>query len=131
MKTLSDMRSKYPVLWMAGLGGLFTVVNLANAQSWQATSAPSDVYCSSVTSSADGNALVAVAYEGTVYVSWNSGTRWSQTTAPGNILFSVAASVDGTKLVAAGGPGSETGEYLHSRRLLPRALRLRLLRKKY
>ena len=31
MKTLSYMRSKYPVALVAGLGGLFTVANLVAA----------------------------------------------------------------------------------------------------
>jgi hypothetical protein len=34
------MRPKYPVLLVAGLGGLFTVVNLASAQGWTQTWTP-------------------------------------------------------------------------------------------
>jgi len=38
------MRSKYPVLDVAGLSGLFTVVNLAFAQTWTPTGAPTQAW---------------------------------------------------------------------------------------
>jgi hypothetical protein len=40
MKMPNYIRSKFLMLLAAGLGGLFTIVNLAFAQSWTATSAP-------------------------------------------------------------------------------------------
>src|SRR2546422_1485247 len=58
MKIPSYMRPKYPVLLVAGLGGLFTVVNLASGQVWTATSAPLQDW-EAVASSADGTKLVA------------------------------------------------------------------------
>src|SRR5213082_4248806 len=58
MKIPSYIRPNCPVLLVAGLGGLFTVVNLASSQTWTRTSAPSNPW-SSVASSADGTKLVA------------------------------------------------------------------------
>lgn len=52
-------------------------------------------------SSADGTKLVAAAYSEHIYISTNSGTTWTQTTAPATNWTSVASSADGTKLVAA------------------------------
>ena len=67
MKLPSYTRPKYPVLLVAGLGGLFTVVNLAFAQTWTPTGAPTQAWTfitgratwASVASSADGIKLVA------------------------------------------------------------------------
>jgi len=67
MKIPSSMWHKYPVLLVAGLGGLFTVVNLAFAQTWTPTGAPTQAWTfitgratwASVASSADGIKLVA------------------------------------------------------------------------
>src|SRR5207244_2884253 len=58
MKIPSYMRPKYPALLVAGLGGLFTVVNLTSAQTWTPTGAPCQRWAS-VASSADGIKLVA------------------------------------------------------------------------
>ena len=41
MKISSSMR---PVVFVAGLGGLFTVVNLAFAQTWTPTGAPTQAW---------------------------------------------------------------------------------------
>ena len=45
--------------------------------------------------------LVAVEYGGGIYTSSNSGTTWTQTSAPSHDWVSVASSSDGSKLVAA------------------------------
>src|SRR5437773_1755711 len=118
MKMPSYMRPKYPVLLVAGLGGLFTVVNLASAQTWTPTSAPSSTAptrkgWASVASSADGIKLVAAgrgngsyneALPHPIYTSADSGMTWTQTSAPTNttIWSSVASSANGTKLAAVG-----------------------------
>jgi photosystem II stability/assembly factor-like uncharacterized protein len=59
-----------------------------------------------VTSSADGTKLVAVAYNGGIFTSANSGANWQQTTASAVGYEGVASSSDGAKLaaVAFGGP---------------------------
>jgi hypothetical protein len=62
----------------------------------------------SVACSADGSKIAAAAWtDGSVsynpsliYISTNSGTTWTQTSAPSNFWWSVASSADGTKLVA-------------------------------
>ena len=72
---------------VAGLGGLLTVVNLAFAQTWTPTGAPSQAWTfvagratwASIASSADGIKLVAVATfdasgnHGHIYTSVDSG----------------------------------------------------------
>jgi len=73
MKISSSMR---PVVLAAGLGGPFTVVNLACAQTWTPTRAPSAAW-NSVASSADGTKLVAAGRGGGY---WGS-TRQLQWTA--------------------------------------------------
>jgi hypothetical protein len=82
-------------------------VNPAFAQSWTATSAPSEDW-SSIACSEDGTKLVAVesyadqnADPGLIYTSSNSGATWTTTSAPSNYWTSVATSADGTTLVAA------------------------------
>jgi hypothetical protein len=58
MKKPAHPKPKNSILIVAGLGGLFTVVTLAQAQDWQATSAP-ELSWRTVASSADGIKLVA------------------------------------------------------------------------
>src|SRR3989442_2289024 len=115
---IPSFRRKYPVLLVAGLGGLFSVVNLASAQTWTPTGAPSSGAptlrgWASVASSADGIKLVAAERGNSsyaedlphpIYTSADSGMTWTQTSAPTNttIWSSVASSADGTKLAAAG-----------------------------
>ena len=110
MKIPSYIRQKYPVLLVAGLGGLFTVVNLAFAQTWTPTGGSAqgqDRRWTSVASSADGIKLVAgqgtcyfCNYPLPIYTSADSGMTWTRTSAPSNYWSSVASSADGTKLVA-------------------------------
>src|SRR5207302_2172738 len=118
MKIPFSTRPKYPVLVVAGLGGLFTVVNLAFAQTWTPASEPGRplspigwVYGRwvSVASSADGIKLVAARqghvgygtdYPLPIYTSADSGMTWTPTSAPNNVWSSVGSSDDGTKLVA-------------------------------
>ena len=107
MKTPSYMRQKLPVVLVAGLGGLFTVVDVASAQPWAATGAPSTPW-KALAASADGSKLVAAAARksyygpipGPIYVSTNAGATWIQTGTPSNNWSSVACSADGIKLVA-------------------------------
>src|SRR5260370_684405 len=106
----SNMRQKYPVLLVAGLGGLCTVVNLAFAQTWTPTSAPLENW-GAVASSADGTKLVAAGaywqfgvgnyYPGPICTSTNSGATWTITSAPVTNWTSVASSADGVRLVGA------------------------------
>src|SRR5207247_763494 len=116
MKIPSYMRPKYPVLVVAGLGGLLTFVDLASAQSWAVIGGLYGPW-NSVASSADGTKLVAAGgdtycgyfvcylYLFPIYTSADPGVTWTQTSAPNNYWSSVASSADGTKLVgAARGP---------------------------
>jgi hypothetical protein len=81
--------------------GLLAVLHHATAQTWtQATTPPSGAGGWSVASSADGTKLVSVVYNGSIYVSTNSGAAWTNTTAPNLSWAGVASSADGTKLVA-------------------------------
>ena len=68
MKIPSYLRSKYPgVVFVTGLGGLVTIINLASAQSWQATRAPALPW-NTVACSADGIKLVAAGEIGRAHV---------------------------------------------------------------
>ncbi len=76
---------------------------LARAQPWVRSTAPSNAW-TSVASSADGNQLVAVAANGPIYLSTNSGASWQPSAAPNADWSSVTASADGRRLaVVAGG----------------------------
>jgi hypothetical protein len=58
-------------------------------------------FWASIASSSDGTKLAAASSYG-IWTSGNSGTSWSQTTAPTNTAWSsIASSSDGTKLTAA------------------------------
>lgn len=67
---------------------------------------------SAVASSVDGTKLAAAAYDriftnaGPIYVSADSGTTWSLTTAPTNYWTCLASSADGAKLAAAANGGT-------------------------
>jgi photosystem II stability/assembly factor-like uncharacterized protein len=123
MKIPWYMRPKRSARLVAGLGGLFTVVNLTFAQNWTATSAPVFSW-RTIASSADGAKLVAAGYTtgpyGTItyllpiYTSTDFGMTWTQTTAPSDVWTSVASSVDGTRFVGVVGTSFDenVGEWL-------------------
>jgi photosystem II stability/assembly factor-like uncharacterized protein len=79
--------------------------NFALAQTWQQTSASTNISWSTIASSADGTKLVAAAYSGNgIWVSTNSGATWTVTSAPHtNDWIAIASSADGTRLAAADG----------------------------
>jgi len=91
MKLSRQMRQKPAVALIAGLGGLFTVVDLACGQPWAATTAPTRSW-KALAASADGTRLVAAGWAGgycfpcyaPIYVSTNAGATWTQTGAPSN-----------------------------------------------
>jgi hypothetical protein len=80
---------------------------------WNTDNSPSN-YWAAVASSADGKQLVAVPCalatgldpfygggDGSIYTSSDAGMTWAPANAPGNTWTAVAASADGTRLVAA------------------------------
>jgi hypothetical protein len=75
----------------------------AHAQQWNLTSAPATPWIS-IACSADGARIVAVAYNGPMYVSTNGGVDWNPVAISGTPWVtnwaSVGSSADGTKLVA-------------------------------
>lgn len=71
------------------------------AQNWFPTSAPNQNW-TALTTSADGNKLLAVSSQGSIYTSSNAGASWTQTSAPSGPWVCAAASSDGNNLVAAG-----------------------------
>ena len=77
---------------------------------WTQTNAPTDV--GACASSADGAKQVAVSMTGAIYRSSNAGVSWTQTSAPSDNWTSVAASADGTKLVALAAPLWSGSNYL-------------------
>jgi hypothetical protein len=90
--------------------GIYTSTN--SGATWTQTTAPTNIW-TSVASSADGSKLAAVTANRTdnvnnstngnlIYISTNSGASWLLTDAPTNVPWcSVAASADGSKMVAA------------------------------
>ncbi len=131
MKLPWNLRSKHPVLLVAGLGGLFTIVNLSSAQDWTIPSTPSLAQgWRTVVCSADGMRVLAGGglrvdwydWHGTngsgtiggvvpdyvpifapLWISMDAGTTWLETGLSGYDVCwkAVASSADGTKLVAA------------------------------
>jgi DNA-binding beta-propeller fold protein YncE len=93
-------------LVMAG-SPIFTSTNFGI--NWtKATNAPLASWYS-VASSADGNTLLACAYNyGNVYLSTNAGVIWTKTSLPAKNWNSVAESADGTKMVALANSGLGT-----------------------
>ncbi len=94
------------------MGMWFLGIQLALAQTWTQTSAPTNNW-SSVASSADGSKLVAAVSGGGIYTSSDSGNTWvPNNNAPSNNWASVASSADGSKLVAvdAGGGVYTSGD---------------------
>jgi len=81
------------------------LVSTNSFASWNVVSAPSLNYSSAVALAADGNNLIAVADNGVILTSTNSGMTYSQSSAPNYRWSSVASSADGNKLVAVSGNG--------------------------
>lgn len=81
----------------------FGSLQIATAQAWIKSTAPTNLLWSSVTASADGSNCVAGAVRITmpIYASTDGGTKWELTPAPLGAWFSIASSYDGRKLVAA------------------------------
>jgi hypothetical protein len=72
--------------------------NVASAQTWTRTSAPTNAW-TAVAASADGTRLVAVGNR-FIYTSTNYGLTWISNSAPITSWLSVASSADGTKLAS-------------------------------
>jgi hypothetical protein len=110
MKLSSNRKWRSQVSFVAGLGGLMALVNLAPAQPWSAVGVPAFRW-TTVASSGDFKRLVAAGASrlvygfgvgaSPIYVSLDSGFTWIQTSAPSNSWTSVATSADGSRLVAA------------------------------
>lgn len=78
-------------------------VSKDSGTTWAATSAPSN-HWTAVASSADGTKLIALGFNGPIYVSTDSGASWTSN----NVVAywrSVACSAGGTKAVAVANPG--------------------------
>jgi photosystem II stability/assembly factor-like uncharacterized protein len=71
--------------------------------SWTAAAAPSNHWVA-VASSADGTKLIALPFDGLVYISSDSGTTWTSNNVTA-YWRSIACSADGTKAVAVANPG--------------------------
>jgi hypothetical protein len=92
-----------------GDGGVYVSTN--SGATWKLSNAPLNTW-SCIASSADGSKLIAAATkdqgggpgfsgDGLIYSSTDSGESWMATSAPPNDWWSIAASVDGTKIIAA------------------------------
>jgi hypothetical protein len=95
----------------APVASIYTSTNAG--VTWNPTPAPTDLW-QSVAMCADGTKMIAAASmslqtgdpptisgDGLIYLSTNSGANWMPGTAPNNAWSCVAASADGTRLVAA------------------------------
>src|ERR1041385_2344550 len=97
-------------LWKVMAGSLFSWLMCAvsvpsQAQTWTATSAPSNSW-GAVTCSANGSHVAAaagrgIASTGRIYISSDGGTNWSATSAPTLTWYAIASSADGSNLIAA------------------------------
>jgi hypothetical protein len=105
-----------------GQNSIYTSTN--SGITWTQTGTPpvfwySGAPCQIMASSEDGTRLV-LGFLGIssglspIYISTNSGTTWTQTSAPSNYWTSVASSADGSKLMAAAGFYTPTGPILTS-----------------
>jgi hypothetical protein len=116
----SYLRSKAAVAFVAGLGGLVTVVNLGCTQPW-AAGGYTPYGLQSIAASADGTKLVGVGgtYVGTqyswassVYASTDAGATWNVlTNAPTDLWVTVASSAEGSNLAAATGDAVGDGGF--------------------
>ena len=112
MKRPWYVRQKPAVALVAGLGGLFALVNPICAQPWATTDAPAVFGWEALAASADGTRLIAVPARyasdspAPIHISTNSGANWAQTSAPTNNWKSVASSAGGARLVAVASAAS-------------------------
>jgi hypothetical protein len=93
----------------ANYNGCPIYISTNSGATWTVTIAPSNNW-NSVTSSADGTKIVALAGSafgpqdvGPIYTSTNSGATWTSNAVPNQEWTSVACSADGNKLVAVSG----------------------------
>jgi photosystem II stability/assembly factor-like uncharacterized protein len=84
----------------AGRGGIYTSTN--SGQSWVQNFLGGDSTWNSVTCSADGSKMAAAADpgDGGIFVSTNGGTTWTETDNRSSQAWQIAASVDGTRMMA-------------------------------
>ncbi len=78
--------------------------NFALGQTWTQTSAPTNLWWTSVVSSADGTKLLAGAFgksPSRIYTSKDSGVSWTTNGAPNEMWGAIASSADGNTLVAS------------------------------
>jgi photosystem II stability/assembly factor-like uncharacterized protein len=107
------LRQSLSFAFVAGLGGVLTLVSTAFAQPWSATS-PRLLWSKGLAMSADGRTIVAAgngmgywyADPAPICISTDAGQSWAQTTAS-NHWSAAACSADGLKLVAVTQAGSE------------------------
>lgn len=95
---------------MKAIAIIFTVLcgmyaaDFALGQTWTLTGANTNLYWTSVASSADGTKLAAAGTVGAgICLSTNSGVAWVTSSAPVVAWSSIASSADGTRLIAAEG----------------------------
>jgi hypothetical protein len=116
MPTSFALKCQPPIL--AAITGLFGLANLAPAQNWQATTAPTLPW-RAVAASADFTHLVATAVGVNfechcpipypIYTSSDSGASWAPSGTPAGNWAAVAASADGTKIAAASHSSEASG----------------------
>jgi hypothetical protein len=107
-----EFRITVQTLAAAMLYGLCSIDDLAFAQTWTLTTAPTTNW-TSVAMSADGSTFVAGVQNGTIYTSTNSGVLWVPSVLPVAYWTSVTASADGRVLLAVNNlAGTNGGLYV-------------------
>ena len=105
--------NNFPEPHPANCGGmLFSSLNSGGAAATKCTTVTN---WTSVASSADGARLVAVAGDGSIYISADGGVNWEPINAPNANWSGVASSADGSKLVAVANGGG-----IYTRQTTPR-----------
>jgi hypothetical protein len=100
------------VITLGCLGALLAASTLVSAAAqglgfWKSSNIAGTNNWSSVAASADGVKLAATSYDdpnfnrGRIYVSTNTGTTWSVTSAPSNYWYAITSSTNGDQLAAA------------------------------
>ena len=98
--TLRKYDRRHVLTFTIACCGLFALNQVASAQTWTQTSAPTQNW-SSIACSASGSVIVAVANPGRIYSSTNGGLTWVTNAAPLTNWNSVACSADGRHMIAA------------------------------